>query len=287
MENIIKINKLGYNYGEGWILHDLSVEIAQGDFVAVIGPNGAGKSTLLRLLAGILQPTSGEIELYGTPLPQFKAWEKIGYVPQNPAKQHRDFPISVKEVIGLGLLCGSSMFQKISRAGKARVETMLERFYLQELAHRKIGELSGGQQQRVFLARAMVRQPELLLLDEPAAGLDPHGRKTVFSIIKDLAEKRNVSVIFVTHSMDDAAEHADEILVLNKGKAAAFGTPDEIFGDTAALDECGLTLPETMRLGAALKKRGISVSDMLTIDRAFNSVMALFDSHDTMTAKGV
>lgn len=150
MENIIKINKLGYNYGEGWILHDLSVEIAQGDFVAVIGPNGAGKSTLLRLLAGILQPTSGEIELYGTPLPQFKAWEKIGYVPQNPAKQHRDFPISVKEVIGLGLLCGSSMFQKISRAGKARVETMLERFYLQELAHRKIGELSGGQQQRVF-----------------------------------------------------------------------------------------------------------------------------------------
>ena len=103
MENIIKINKLGYNYGEGWILHDLSVEIAQGDFVAVIGPNGAGKSTLLRLLAGILQPTSGEIELYGTPLPQFKAWEKIGYVPQNPAKQHRDFPISVKEVIGLGL----------------------------------------------------------------------------------------------------------------------------------------------------------------------------------------
>ena len=150
MENIIKINKLGYNYGEGWILHDLSVEIAQGDFVAVIGPNGAGKSTLLRLLAGILKPTSGEIELYGTLLPQFKAWEKIGYVPQNPAKQHRDFPISVKEVIGLGLLCGSSMFQKISRAGKVRVETMLERFYLQELAHRKIGELSGGQQQRVF-----------------------------------------------------------------------------------------------------------------------------------------
>lgn len=92
MENIIKINKLGYNYGEGWILHDLSVEIAQGDFVAVIGPNGAGKSTLLRLLAGILQPTSGEIELYGTPLPQFKAWEKIGYVPQNPAKPASRFP---------------------------------------------------------------------------------------------------------------------------------------------------------------------------------------------------
>ena len=198
MENIIKINKLGYNYGEGWILHDLSVEIVQGDFVAVIGPNGAGKSTLLRLLAGILQPTSGEIELYGTPLPQFEAWEKIGYVPQNPAKQHRDFPISVKEVLGLGLLCGSSMFQKISRAGKARVETMLERFYLQELAHRKIGELSGGQQQRVFLARAMVRQPELLLLDEPATGVDPDAK-----------------IVMVSHDLELAAEVAHNALCLD------------------------------------------------------------------------
>ena len=163
----VELQNITIGYGHRVLLEDVSAAIGGGRLVALLGRNGTGKSTLLRLLAGILQPTSGEIELYGTPLPQFKAWEKIGYVPQNPAKQHRDFPISVKEVIGLGLLCGSSMFQKISWAGKARVETMLERFYLQELAHRKIGELSGGQQQRVFLARAMVRQPELLLLLHP------------------------------------------------------------------------------------------------------------------------
>lgn len=215
MENIIKINKLGYNYGEGWILHDLSVEISQGDFVAVIGPNGAGKSTLLRLLAGILQPTSGEIELYGTPLPQFKAWEKIGYVPQNPAKQHRDFPISVKEVLGLGLLCGSNMFQKISRAGKARVETMLERFYLQELAHRKIGELSGGQQQRVFLARAMVRQPELLLLDEPATGVDPDAKIELYRMLRDINRELGVTIVMVSHDLELAAEVAHNALCLD------------------------------------------------------------------------
>ena len=233
MENIIKINKLGYNYGEGWILHDLSVEIAQGDFVAVIGPNGAGKSTLLRLLAGILQPTSGEIELYGTPLPQFKAWEKIGYVPQNPAKQHRDFPISVKEVIGLGLLCGSSMFQKISRAGKARVETMLERFYLQELAHRKIGELSGGQQQRVALARALVAQPGLLLLDEPLSNLDAKLRESMRFEILSIQKALGITVVYVTHDQGEAMAMSDRVVVMSKGVVQQIGAPHEIYTNPA------------------------------------------------------
>ena len=231
MENIIKINKLGYNYGEGWILHDLSVEIAQGDFVAVIGPNGAGKSTLLRLLAGILQPTSGEIELYGTPLPQFKDWEKIGYVPQNPAKQHRDFPISVKEVIGLGLLCGSSMFQKISRAGKARVETMLERFYLQELAHRKIGELSGGQQQRVSIARALALKPQILFFDEPTSALDPELTGEILKVIKELA-KEKMTMVIVTHEMAFARDVANHVIFMDDGYIVEEGTPEEVFGQT-------------------------------------------------------
>ena len=229
MENIIKINKLGYNYGEGWILHDLSVEIAQGDFVAVIGPNGAGKSTLLRLLAGILQPTSGEIELYGTPLPQFEAWEKIGYVPQNPAKQHRDFPISVKEVIGLGLLCGSSMFQKISRAGKARVETMLERFYLQELAHRKIGELSGGQQQRLCIARALAVQPDVLLMDEPTSALDPISTLKVEELMEDL--KKKYTVVVVTHNMQQATRVSDETAFFLVGEVVEFDKTETIFSN--------------------------------------------------------
>ena len=233
MENIIKINKLGYNYGEGWILHDLSVEIAQGDFVAVIGPNGAGKSTLLRLLAGILQPTSGEIELYETPLPQFEAWEKIGYVPQNPAKQHRDFPISVKEVIGLGLLCGSSMFQKISRAGKARVETMLERFYLQELAHRKIGELSGGQQQRVALARALVAQPGLLLLDEPLSNLDAKLRESMRFEILSIQKALGITVVYVTHDQGEAMAMSDRVVVMSKGVVQQIGAPHEIYTNPA------------------------------------------------------
>lgn len=215
METIIKIDKLGYNYGEGWILHDLSVEIAKGDFVAVIGPNGAGKSTLLHLLAGSLSPTAGTIELYGVPQTQFKDWGKLGYVPQNPARQHKDFPISVKEVIELGLLSGSSMLQRISHAGKERVALMLKRFYLEELAHRKIGELSGGQQQRVFLARAMVRQPELLLLDEPATGVDPDAKIELYKMLKDINRELGVTIVMVSHDLELAAEVAHNALCLD------------------------------------------------------------------------
>ena len=168
------------------------------------------------LLNAMGQPLGSALSLAPeTPLPQFEAWEKIGYVPQNPAKQHRDFPISVKEVLGLGLLCGSSMFQKISRAGKARVETMLERFYLQELAHRKIGELSGGQQQRVFLARAMVRQPELLLLDEPATGVDPDAKIELYRMLRDINRELGVTIVMVSHDLELAAEVAHNALCLD------------------------------------------------------------------------
>ena len=128
MENIIEIDKLGYNYGEGWILHDLSVKIAKHDFVAVIGPNGAGKSTLMKLLTGILKPTLGNIKLYGMPIEKFTDWQKIGYVPQNPAKQHKTFPISVKEVVELGLFAGDKLFQRLSGEQKKRVDEVLERF---------------------------------------------------------------------------------------------------------------------------------------------------------------
>lgn len=247
---------------------------------AVVGKTGSGKSTLGELICGITKPDKGRVLINGEPPDLHR--HSIGFVFQYP--EHQLFADTVYDDIAYGpSLAGITGKELENRVKEAAELTELG----QELLSLSPFELSGGQKRLAALAGILAQQPSLLLLDEPAAGLDPHGRKTVFSIIKDLAEKRNVSVIFVTHSMDDAAEHADEILVLNKGKAAAFGTPDEIFGDTAALDECGLTLPETMRLGAALKKRGISVSDMLTIDRAFNSVMALFDSHGAMTAKGV
>ena len=181
----------------------MSLKIEQGDFVAVIGPNGAGKSTLLRLLAGILKPAQGRIAIFGQDRENFTAWDKIGYVPQNPARQHRAFPISVREVVSLGRLSGGSMFQHYTHEDKSAVDDIIERFSLKELAHRKIGELSGGQQQRVYLARAMVRSPQLhfcLTNLQPALTLTP--KKNFIPCLAKINRGQGVTIVMVSHDLE-------------------------------------------------------------------------------------
>lgn len=217
MEKIIRIENLGFDYGEGWVFHKLNLEIEQGDFVAVIGANGAGKSTLLKMLAHVTQPTQGDIYYYGVPVEKFANWEKIGYVPQNPAKQQRDFPISVREVIELGLLNKASLLHQPNQADRQRLEELLKYFDLQDLQHRKIGELSGGQQQRVFLARAMVKQPEILLLDEPATGVDTAAKVSLYAMLKRINREQGVTIVMVSHDLALAADAARNALCLDHG----------------------------------------------------------------------
>ena len=213
----ISVRGLGFDYGEGWVFHNLNLDIPQGDFVAVIGDNGAGKSTLLKMLAKVLPPTIGEIAYFGQSIKHFTQWEKIGYVPQNPAKQQRNFPISVEEVVALGLLKPGSFWQSPSSEDKERIETMLETFGLQGLRKRRIGELSGGQQQRVFLARAMVKNPEILLLDEPATGIDTLAKELLYSRLKQLNEEQGKTIVMVSHDLDLAAGVAKSALCIKHG----------------------------------------------------------------------
>ena len=217
MAAIITMDNLGYNFGDGWVLHDLTLSIEAGDFVAVIGANGAGKSTLLRLLAHILRPTIGYITLYGKPLNEFKEWGKVGYVPQNPGRQQRSFPISVREVVALGRLDGRSIFQRYSEEDEAAVDDILRRFTLTELERRKIGDLSGGQQQRVFLARAMVNNPAVLLLDEPATGVDPDAKIELYKMLGDLNKKEGKTIVMVSHDLELASQYARNALCLDHG----------------------------------------------------------------------
>lgn len=215
--NIITAQGLGFDYGEGWVFHKLDLEVPQGDFVAVIGANGAGKSTLLKMLANVMPPTVGEIYYYGQNLKDFNSWNKIGYVPQNPAKMQRGFPISVEEVVALGLLKPGRLWQKFNDDDKVAIEKTLSDFQLKSLRYRKIGELSGGQQQRVFLARAMVHRPEILLLDEPATGIDTASKIALYDMLKDINRQQGVTIVMISHDLELAAESAKSALCINHG----------------------------------------------------------------------
>lgn len=217
MSEIIRITNLGFDYGEGWVFHKLNLNIEKGDFVAVIGANGAGKSTLLKMLANVVTPTQGEIQYYNLPVADFHEWEKIGYVPQNPARQQRNFPISVREVIELGLIHRHNLLGRINSQDRQMIDKMLTDFDLTALQHRKIGELSGGQQQRVFLARAMVKQPEILLLDEPATGIDTQAKTLLYGMLKKINRENGVTIVMVSHDLELAAETARNALCLDHG----------------------------------------------------------------------
>ena len=215
--NIIMVRGLGFDYGDGWVFHKLDLDITKGDFVAVIGANGAGKSTLMKMLAHALPPTVGEIYYYGKPIEEFRQWQKIGYVAQNPMKMQRDFPISVEDVVALGLLQPGKLWHRFGQQEKQAVERVLLDFQLTSLRHRKIGELSGGQQQRVFLARAMVHRPEILLLDEPATGIDMASKVALYNMLKRINEEQNVTIVMISHDLELAAEAAKSALCINHG----------------------------------------------------------------------
>ena len=217
MHDLITITDLGFDYGEGWVFHHLNLTIVEGDFVAVIGANGAGKSTLLKMLANVITPTAGSIAYGGVPISKYTEWEKIGYVPQNPARQQRNFPISVREVVSLGLMRGDRLMQRLSCQERQRLEATLERFQLVDLQQRKIGELSGGQQQRVFLARAMVKQPRILLLDEPATGVDTSAKMGLYALLKHINREHGTTIIMVSHDLELAADTAKNALCLDHG----------------------------------------------------------------------
>ena len=215
--NIIMVRGLGFDYGDGWVFHKLDLDIAQGDFVAVIGANGAGNSTLRKMLAHAMPPTIGEIYYYGRPIENFKEWYKIGYVPQNPMKMQRAFPISVEEVVSLGLINSGSLLRSFGTQERRAVEKALIDIQLEELRLRYIGELSGGQQQRVFLARAMVHQPEILLLDEPATGIDTASKIALYAKLKDINREQGVTIVMISHDLELAADAAKSALCIDHG----------------------------------------------------------------------
>lgn len=259
---LIKIKNLShiYNYHKKdqiKALDSISLEIKNGDFISIIGSNGSGKSTLAKHMNCLLLPTNGDIwvDKMNTK-DKSKTWEirrKVGMVFQNPDNQI--IATTVEDDIAFGLE-NIGIATKLMRE---RVDWALEIVEMEEYKRSEPHLLSGGQKQRVAIAGAIALHSSYLILDEPTAMLDPRGRKEVINIVKKLNREENITIIYITHLMEEAAE-SNRVIALNKGKIALVGNPEEVFTQIEVLKKLRLDVPQITELALRLNKRGIGIS---------------------------
>ena len=222
MSIIAKIKNVSVIYNERPAVNGVSFEVSAGDYIGLAGPNGAGKTSLVRALLNLTPINSGEIELFEQDLSKFNQWEKIAYLPQKH-EYNRLFPASVLEVIASGL-AGTPSIQKKEAQSKAL--ELLNELAMTAMADKLFSRLSGGQQQRVLLARALIREPELLILDEPTTALDPQVREKFFALLTKANQEKGTAIIMVTHDTADIGRYAKSLLYLDE-KLVFFGSyPD-------------------------------------------------------------
>lgn len=225
----IEVRDLWHHYGSRPALEDISLEIPPGAFAALIGPNGAGKSTLLRLLLGVIKPQRGQISILGRP--PGEQGQPIGYVPQRIELPH-GFPLAVRDVVLMGRYGNLGFFRRPSAEDHEAVERSLGTVEMEHLAGRRFQDLSGGQQQRVLIARALVGNPCLLILDEPTAGLDPPARARFYAQVCDLQRARGLTLFCASHDVEDVAQHAQALILLDRSVKAS-GPPQEVLKSPA------------------------------------------------------
>lgn len=211
---VVSVRGLSFRYDTKTVLSNVSFSVAAGDYVGLVGPNGSGKSTLVRLILGLEKPTMGSVSLFDQPPGQFGQWEKVGYLPQKTTALGRFFPATVREVVALGLV--PKRRTALNGHHKDAVERAMELMSIQEIKNKLIGELSGGQQQRVLLARALVKEPQLLILDEPTVAIDPEIRERFSEVILDLNRTRGVTILLVTHDTASIGKYAQKLLYLDR-----------------------------------------------------------------------
>ena len=210
--DVVSARNLRFTYETRDVLRNISFSIEAGDYVGLVGPNGSGKSTLIRLMLGLETPHDGSVSLFGQAPSRFREWGKIGYLPQKKAALSRFFPATVQEVVALGLVPKRADIP----GGDARdaLGKALDLMNITDIRDKLIGELSGGQQQRVLLARALIKEPELLILDEPTITVDPEIRERFLNLLMELNEKRQDTVLLVTHDTASIGKYAKKLLYL-------------------------------------------------------------------------
>lgn len=204
---VVEINNLTVEYPGVRALDNVSFSIEQNDFLGIIGPNGAGKSTLFSCMLGLHPRYEGSIYFFGQNIRDSKKYlREVGYVPQKPVFE-KNFPVTVREVVRMGLK---------QKSNENRVDRVLQDVWIHELDHKRIGELSGGQQQRVFIAKALVGEPKILILDEPVTGIDAQSTELFYGILRELNKKQNITIIWASHDLDAVNKLANKVACLDK-----------------------------------------------------------------------
>lgn len=275
----IILDHVNYKYGEGTplerkALEDVCLQIPDGQFVGIIGHTGSGKSTLVQHLNGLLRASSGHIyfngeDIYDKDYDRKRLRSKVGLVFQYP--EHQLFEIDVFSDVCFGPKnLGLEKKEVELRAYDALKKVGLP----DELFYQSPFELSGGQKRRVAIAGVLAMKPEVLILDEPTAGLDPRGREEILQQIKELQTQTGMTILLVSHSMEDVAEYVDRIIVLNEGRIRYDGVPREVFSHYRELEEIGLAAPQVTYILHELKERGLEVdTEATTIEEATDTVI--------------
>ena len=220
----LQLRAVSAGYGDALILRDIDLDLPPRSLTAVVGPNGSGKSTLLRAILGLTPVTIGGVRVDGVPAERARA--RIAYVPQREAVDW-SFPISAADVVTMGRYPALGVLRRPGPRDRRAVAQALERVGIADLAGRQIGALSGGQQQRVFLARALVQEASVLLLDEPMTGVDQATEHAIDALLHELRDE-GATIVLTTHDLESAAAHSDRLLFVNR-RIVAYGTPAETF----------------------------------------------------------
>lgn len=281
MEPILQVRELTHTYSAGTpfernAIEDISFEVAQGEFLGIIGHTGSGKSTLIQHLNGLLRPTSGQILLNGRniwadPKKIRDVRFRVGLVFQYP--EYQLFEETVYKDIAFGPTNQGKRGAELDRCVRDAAALVGLR---EEQLDKSPFELSGGQKRRVALAGVLAMEPDILVLDEPSAGLDPVGRENLMANIRDYRRNLGKTILLVSHSMDEIARNADRILVLKSAKLFMDGTPPEVFARSEELAQAGLDIPQAARIAIALRKRGLQIdSSVYSVDALEREILRL------------
>lgn len=226
-DSVIRLENIGFAYGERQVLKHVHLDIKRGMFMGLVGPNGGGKTTLIKIILGLLKPDNGSIFLLNKPMNEFKDWNRIGFVSQKANTFNKGFPATVYEVVSMGLTAKIGYFKFFKKHHKEKVLEAIRLVDMEKYTYRNIGNLSGGQQQRVFIARALVSEPELLILDEPTVGIDYKNVDRFYELLHELNVKNNLTLLLVTHDTGVMTKYATHVACLNQtlhfhGDSAAY-----------------------------------------------------------------